>query len=287
MTEIKIDGASPSEVGEHGFSQSETDKSTLTVPSGVEPAMKIIENDVLRSRIVVVSPYMPLNLCLETEIPKIIDGGFVDIVHSVESTEPPYINVDEKEKHTQKPLWIIDFGKILTFIPNSSAIAEGRAAAIDNLFVGYRKYLQQPIESLTEDCQNLGKYPLDTSVLREIYVWLGKRFASFLGANLKDVLQIADKNLPANFAEIPHMLDFDGYAKWARKNVNSVLYLTPTFSFSKLLEERAMAGNEGANVVDMRINDFQFGMLSDLETIVHNPQGSCHYFDVGRYFGPI
>ncbi|MFC1685427.1 hypothetical protein ACFLZZ_00210 [Nanoarchaeota archaeon] len=89
----------------------------LSFPERVFPRKKKTERDTLNSRIVVVSPYGQLNTYLSSEIPKIVPGGDVDVIDEAKSHAKPYIDIRKKESIAQKPLWIIDFGKIMIYDP--------------------------------------------------------------------------------------------------------------------------------------------------------------------------
>ena len=99
---------------------------TKTEPRSIEPQRLKLQNDVLHSRIIVVCPYSQFNAYFESKIPEIIEGGYVDIINQAEMKKPPYIQVVKKETGSKRPLWIIDFGRIIAEKPSEVYLKKER-----------------------------------------------------------------------------------------------------------------------------------------------------------------
>jgi hypothetical protein len=97
-----------------------------------------VVTDTLNSRVIVVSPYGPLNIYFENVIPNLIKGGYVDIVNQSDKNEPPYIEINKKENGSQKPFWIIDFQRIMTEQPSPAYLSIERLDAIKELLFKYQ-----------------------------------------------------------------------------------------------------------------------------------------------------
>lgn len=76
-----------------------------------------VSKDLQKNRIVVVCPYGQLNVYFESELRHRIDDCDVDIVSRADIDEPPYIDVNEREREKPFPHWVIDFQRIIAGDP--------------------------------------------------------------------------------------------------------------------------------------------------------------------------
>ncbi len=109
----------------------------LTQPESLRPERKKIEEDMLESRILVISPYGQLNVFFESEIPRLQRRCYVEVVDRAELDKDPYVNVEKREKNRQTPYLIIDFQKIIApvekIITNKAKRTQKRRQALIDL----------------------------------------------------------------------------------------------------------------------------------------------------------
>jgi len=194
--------------------------------------------DALHTRVVVVSPYSQHNVFLETLIPDILSGGEVDVVSEAESDDPPYIEVPKREQKAQRPLWIIDFGKILAKSYNLSMLYQRRLEAfrdemsrqLANQYKGVEEYLRRP------------DVPLDAEVLTQLAGNLSHKLQGF---NL-DLTQLSDAlHLAEQMAEKDaiHPVPFKGYSQWAARTER--IYIRPKTRWSSAFESNYLYDESG------------------------------------------
>src|SRR3989338_1714475 len=110
---------------------------TLTRPKSLKPERKKADKDAFKSRILVISPYGQINTFFDSRISNIVKGGYVDIIDKAETDKPPCINIAEREKLSPRPLWIIDFKKIMAMKPSPKHIAQGRLEILASVLKDY------------------------------------------------------------------------------------------------------------------------------------------------------
>ena len=236
---------------------------TKTEPRSLEPQRLKLQNDVLHSRIIVVCPYSQFNAYFESKIPEIIEGGYVDVVNQAEMKKPPYIQVVKKEAGSKRPLWIIDFGRIIAEKPSEVYLKKERVGVITKILSDYtdpKKAEQLFLEYLGNE--ELSSELKANNILKSIITDLKPRLMSGLERELEEVYESVLNNHP-----VDSVVPFNLYEIWNRRV--SAVYITPSPEFSKELEskERYNAnGNFNPNSVpvsgylDMLNNDL--GIIS-------------------------
>lgn len=203
---------------------------TLTSPKILLPEKKLVKNDTIHSRVVIVCPYSQFNAYFESQIPKIIERGYVDIVNEAENIKPPHINVSKREAEIQKPFWIIDFQKIIGIKPSPKHLLEERAFMLSQIV----KYSLNP-----KDAEKLfGEY-LQTemdpelrikNILKSIIIEIKQKLSE---SKLEEKLKAAHEIVLARYP-IDDVVPFNLYEIWNR-NIGAI-YITPTPDFAKDLE---------------------------------------------------
>ena len=76
--------------------------SPYTKGKDVKPEEKSAVEDTYHARIVVVGPYSQFNVYLESTIPSLVKGSFVDFLDRADISLPPYIDVEKREKAAEQ-----------------------------------------------------------------------------------------------------------------------------------------------------------------------------------------
>jgi len=233
---------------------------TQTKPLGLKPKRQRTVEETLHSRVIVISPYGQLNAYFESRIPQFIDGGYTDIISEAETNTPPYMDVIQRERTAQRPLWIIDFQRIIADQPSPKYLLDEQLRLVRGFFTDYlseqrsqelfEKSLQQPTVDKKID-----------NILRILNSDLRTRLERELGAELENTWKRVAREHPV--AGVAH---FDLYESFAQ--VRKISYVIPSIEFSRELCRRHTydeSGNFQSNVVS--IVDYVDKLNSDLEIL--------------------
>jgi hypothetical protein len=235
---------------------------TKTEPRSLEPQRLKLQNDVLHSRIIVVCPYSQFNAYFESKIPEIIEGGYVDIVNQAEMKKPPYIQVVKKEAGSKRPLWIIDFGRIIAEKPSEVHLKKERVGVITKILSDYtdpKKAEQLFLEYLGN--RELSPELKANNILKSLISDLRPRLMSGLEKELEEVYESVLNNHP-----IDSVVPFNLYEIWNRRV--SAVYITPSPEFSKELESKERYNANGDfNPASISVRDYADRLERDLRTL--------------------
>ncbi|VVB78898.1 Uncharacterised protein [uncultured archaeon] len=253
---------------EHEVETTEGEK-TQTSPEILLPEKKLVKNDTLNSRVIIVCPYSQFNAYFESQIPKLIEGGYADIINEAENSKPPYINVTKRETGIQKPFWIIDFQRLIGEKPSPRYLLKQKAEVLSQIV----NYSLNP-----KDAEKLfGEY-LESgmdSELRINNIWkkiipeIRKRLEeSNLEEKLKEAYDLILKTHPVN-----DVIEFNLYEIWNRKI--GAVYITPTLQITKILESKHSYNNwENFNPLSVPVIDYASQLTEDLEIIAQKISGT-------------
>ena len=247
-----------------GFVETAPDKvePATTEPKGDQtfPQKKQTKKAAQYSRVVVVSPYAQLNVFLEYEIPKHVEGGLVDVVSESTQDYPPYFNVDQHELLAQKPLWVIDFQKIIIDQPSPEYLAKVRFEAL-------KSYVTQYIDEFQNNkpMYDLFKKPnLSIDDARELFAAVG-----FIDEkpeqDLLNYLEEASKPV-ANNHLVKGIANFLEYTNWSKRD--GVTLVTPKAEFAEDMLKRCVYDKDGNfQSTQVYINDHLNSLKIDLKAL--------------------
>lgn len=236
---------------------------TLTQTKGLKPQRKKTSTDTYQSRILVISPYGQINAYLESRIPEIIRGGYVDVLNWAEKDNPPYLDINEREKNLQKPLWIIDFQKIMADKPSPKYLNEEKIRAFAGIVNEYANHIYRGGDFFS-------KHLVLANVLKD------EDFSAMSGGVGFDLEKILSDKWPEELKRINEkvlrehpitdVVYFSLYRNW--KSGKRILYFSPKEDFSKELEKKH-AYDENGNFLPnaISVNAYIKPLIKDLQAI--------------------
>lgn len=233
---------------------------TQTKPLGLKPKRQKTVPQTQHSRIIMVSPYGQLNAYFESMIPKIVDGGFTDIISEAETNKPPYIDIMQKEVKAQRPFWIIDFQRIMAVQPSPQYLLGLGLKALREYFSHYLSE-QGSSEVFAESLRKPTLSEKIDSILDELGSDLRIRLMADFETSLKDAHERALIENP-----VIGVVHFSQYQQFAE--VRKITYITPSPQFSgELVRMHSCdeAGNFLPNAVS--ITDYISRLNTDLEIL--------------------
>jgi len=249
---------------------------TLARPKIIKPERKKTSTDAFKSRILVISPYGQLNAFLDSRISDIVRGGYVDIINMADKNEPPYVDIAKREKFSPRPLWIIDFKKIMAMKPSLKHIAKGRLEVLASFLKDYAGEMPGKKEAYEEF---LLANEISDSFIDKLVNRVGAGFRKVLDEKLAFEWKKSDGEAGAKY-KIIGIVPFDLYDVWRKgKEGRGVIYLNPKEIFSITLEKRQRydeSGNFLSNAVS--IADYAEILSKDLESIASGKIGKLVFF---------
>jgi len=239
--------------------------SPYTKGKDVKPEEKSAVEDTYHARIVVVGPYSQFNVYLESTIPSLVKGSFVDFLDRADISLPPYIDVEKREKAAEKPpLWIIDFERVIARQPRQSLLIEQRLEFMRRFIDSYLQKLPQEERARW----NISAYPFTKQDADRLIT--GLRDDLYKTTHNKNFVPEINK-LDASITldnYVDDVIDFDGYTQWASKK--PVMYITTTPQFSRSLREaHGFDADENFNPSSVDIKPYVQNLNHDLDSMVH------------------
>ena len=197
-------------VREHNYGVRD-DTSLLADPrlGSPHPVLKGVGSDMAHSRVVVVSPYAQMNVYLESALPRIIDGCIVDVVSRSDAVVQPYIDVSFRERSAQSPLWIIDFGKIISPQPSPLDLRKARLDILSDIVSDTVKSGGGTLVSALEE------QTFDGGGCKNIIMALRNTVENIHPESILPLMNAAHKSIPSE-KYVDRVVPFDGYALWSR-----------------------------------------------------------------------
>ena len=248
---------------------------TETKTKGLQPQRKKTATDTYGSRILVIGPYGQINAYLESRIPEIIRGGYVDVLNWAEKDSVPYIDINEREKSVQKPLWIIDFQKIMAHKPNPKYVNQEKIRTFAGIIHEYANHIYKG-----------GDFFSKHVVLKEVLK--NEDFSAMSGGIGFDLEKILSNKWPEELKKInekvlrEHPINdvvyFSIYKSWKRRK--NILYFSPKESFAKELEKKHAYDNEGNFLPNaISVNAYVKPLTNDLLAIAASSYKTLTLFD--------
>jgi len=237
---------------------------TLTKTDSSKPERKKISNKTYSSRVILISPYGQINTYLESKIPEIINGGYVDVVDFAEQEKSPYIDVEKREKNLQEPYWIIDFQKIMVNAPSIKHLNRELTKRFAGLINEYANHIFKGRDFCGKEVllqENISKSDfskLTAGVEHDLETILEKKL-------------IKQINLAKEKVRKEHLVtgtcEFCGYYIWRRDRVFH--YFVPKKSFLKDLEKKHVFDSEGNFMPNsISIDNYISDIENDLEKMI-------------------
>lgn len=212
---------------------------TLTDPESVQPERKKTSTEMKSSRVIVISPYSRLNVYLESEIPKIIEGSYTEIISSAVFNYPPYIDVQTREMHAPTPFWIIDFEHITAEVEKTEIdkelLVKRKKSSLSDII---REYPDKIEANLFSD-----EFFLEDNKIQTKITDITTKFAQTLDEVLPNLWKKAE-DLSKKVKTVIDIVGFNEYYLWTAKK-KEILYLTPSSSFSRELREKHVYDSNG------------------------------------------
>lgn len=248
---------------------------TETKTKGLQPQRKKIATDTYGSRILIISPYGQINAYLESKIPEIVRGGYVDVLNWAEKDNSPYVDISEREKNLQKPLWVIDFQKIMANKPSPKYLNEEKIRAFAGIVNEYANHIYRG-----------GDFFSKHLVLKDVLK--NEDFSAMSGGVGFDLEKILRDKWPEELSKINEkvlrehpitdVVYFSLYRSWKRGK--DILYFSAKEDFSKELEKKH-AYDENGNFLPnaVNVNAYIKTLTIDLQAIAEKSYEKLALFD--------